>query len=96
MISRKKLLIAAVSTTLAAGLVSCSATPKTVDTTAAKIDTAGKAKEGKCGGDKTHKEGKCGGNKANKEGKCGGNKANKEGKCGEDKAHKEGKCGNKK
>ncbi len=36
----------------------------------------GKAKDGKCGGDKAKKDGKCGGDKAKKDGKCG------EGKCG--------------
>jgi uncharacterized low-complexity protein len=81
MILRKNLLIAAVSTTLALGLVSCSNTGGTDGTSHSSKE--GKCGEGKCGAKKA-KEGKCG------EGKCGANKAKKEGKCGE------GKCGTKK
>jgi uncharacterized low-complexity protein len=90
MITRKKLLTVAVSTSLAGALLasntlfaadaSLDAAAKVLEVTA---DTAPATQEGKCG------EGKCGGDKKDgKEGKCG------EGKCGGDKKEgKEGKCG---
>lgn len=95
MISRKKILTLAVSTTLAGGMIASSnvtannfldAAAKMLGVTAESPSTL--PREGKCGGDKG-KNGQCGGNKIvnkAKEGKCG------EGKCGGDKA-KEGKCG---
>ena len=88
MITRKKLLTVAVSTSLAGALLATNtvlAADASLDAAASVLGVTsekaaeGKCGEGKCGGDKK-KEGKCG------EGKCGGDKK-KEGKCGE------GKCG---
>lgn len=53
------------------------------------VAEAGKAKEGKCGGDKA-KEAKCGAKKKSAEDEAANKKMLKEGKCGE------GKCGGKK
>ncbi len=68
MISRKDLLVIAVTTTLAASVVSCSNSYKDTGSTATSSSRS-TAKEGKCGANKG--EGKCGAKKGKKEGHCG-------------------------